>query len=196
MGYSRAGFDVVGVDIKPQPNYPFKFIQADAMKFMISGFDVIHASPPCQAYSAINRGMGNASHYPDLIADLRNRLEANGSEWVIENVIGAPLFFPSVLCGSMFNLRSNSGLWLRRHRLFETSRFILTPRCCHPRGLPSIGVYGKGTNTYHKNRLGRNITVDEQRQAMGINWTTKSELVQAIPPAYTKWIGERIFYKR
>jgi DNA (cytosine-5)-methyltransferase 1 len=188
MGYYRAGFDVVGVDIQPQKNYPFKFIQDDAMTFPLDGFDLIHASPPCQRYSRANRGLGNTSNYPDLIEPLRERLQ--GRIYVIENVPGAPLVQPITLCGSMFGLRTESG-WLRRHRWFELPLVVLAPGCCHPRGM-SIGVYGRGTNSYHRRKLGRNIRVDEQREAMGIDWMPRRELTQAIPPAYTEWIGRRI----
>ena len=189
-GYHDAGFDVVGVDINPQPRYPFEFVQADAMTYPLDGFDVIHASPPCQRYSRANRGLGNNSKYPDLLPKTRERLIDNGKPWIIENVEGAPMYFPFTLCGSMFGLRSSAG-WLRRHRLFEMSWIVLAPRCQHPKGV-SVGVYGNGTNSWHKQKLGRNVTVDEQREAMGIDWMTRKELSQAIPPAYTEWIGRRI----
>lgn len=191
VGYHRAGFEVVGVDIEPQPKFPFEFVQADAMTFPLDGFDAIHASPPCQRYSRINRGMGTADQYPDLIAPVRERLERSGVPWVIENVEGAPLRWPVVLCGTMFGLRTTGGLWLRRHRLFETSFAMLVRPCRHPRS-PSIGVYGNGTNFHHRRRLGRNITTNEQREAMGINWMARAELTQAIPPAYTEYIGRHL----
>lgn len=191
MGYHRAGWDVVGVDIRPQPRYPFRFIQADAMTFPLDGFDAIHASPPCQHYSQANRAMGNHENYPDLVAETRARLVASGAEYVIENVVGAPLCCPFMLCGSMFGLRCGAG-WLRRHRLFECSTLLMgVPECRHPADV-SIGVYGNGTNSWHRKKLGRNITVDEQRDAMGIDWMTRAELTQAIPPAYTEWIGRKL----
>lgn len=189
MGYHRSGFDVVGVDINPQPHYPFEFIQADAMEFDIDGFDAIHASPPCQAYSRICNG--NGRKYPDLVDDVRARLELSAVPWVIENVEGSPLRWPITLCGTMFGLTSASGLWLKRHRLFETSWAMLAPSCEHPRR-PSIGVYGNGTNSHHRKRLGRNIMTEEQREAMGIDWMPRKYLTQAIPPAYTNWIGTRL----
>ena len=191
MGYHRAGFRVVGVDINPQPHYPFEFIQADAMTFPLDGFDAIHASPPCQKYSVICKGMGTTDGRPDLVAETRVRLEGSGVPWVIENVEGAPMHFPLLLCGSMFGLRTAAGLWLRRHRLFETDRLILGPQCRHEKGL-SIGVYGNGTNKWHREKLGRNITAEEQREAMGIDWMPRKWLSQAIPPAYTEWIGRRL----
>ena len=191
VGYHRAGFEVVGVDSRPQPRYPFEFHQADALTFPLDGFDVIHASPPCQHYCVCNRGLGNTHLYPDLIRKVRDRL--NGLMYVIENVPGAPLVQPITLCGSMFGLRTEVG-WLRRHRLFELPLVILAPSCSHPTGM-SIGVYGHGTNSYHREKLGRNITVDEKREAMGIDWMTGKELSQAIPPAYTEWIGRRLLAK-
>src|SRR5574337_20985 len=112
MGYHRAGFDVVGVDINPQQRYPFEFHQADAMTFDLSGFDAIHASPPCQAYTVLG-GREDLSHYPDLVDAVRERLQASGKPWIIENVPGAPLRDPITLCGAMFGLRRY------RHRLFE-----------------------------------------------------------------------------
>lgn len=192
VGYHRAGFDVVGVDLEDQPRYPFEFVRADALEFPLDGFDAIHALPPCQRYSKICRAMGIANERPDLVAPIRDRLMASGVPYVIENVAGAPLIDPVILCGSMFRLRTSSGLWLRRHRLFETSfRIDDRPICRHPKGV-SIGVYGNGTNRYHLEKLGRTIKVAECREAMGIDWMTRKELSQAIPPAYTEWIGNRL----
>ena len=191
VGYAQAGFDVTGLDINPQPRYPFEFIRADALDYPLSGYDVIHASPPCQRYSAANRGLGNFESYPDLVAPIRDRLIASGAEYVIENVVGAPLCVPIMLCGSSFGLQSTAG-WLRRHRYFELSTVILgVPECRHPPG-HSIGVYGNGTNSYHREKLGRNIRLEEQKQAMGIDWMTQKELCQSIPPAYTRWIGKKL----
>ncbi len=102
MGYHRAGFEVVGVDIVDQPNYPFEFHQADAMIYPLDGFDAIHASPPCQAYSTISP---HGKEYPDLYRATRDRLIAHGGVWVIENVIGAPYRSGFILCGSMFRCR-------------------------------------------------------------------------------------------
>ena len=190
QGYHDSGWEVVGVDIAQQPRYPFEFHRADALEFPLEGFDAIHASPPCQRFSRANRGLGNSHKFPDLIEPIRQRLHAAGVPFVIENVEGAPLVMPFMLCGSMFGLVSSAG-WLRRHRLFECSHVMLAPSCQHPRG-HSIGVYGNGTNSYHREKLGRNITLAEQKEAMGIDWMTRKELTQAIPPAYTRWIGERL----
>ena len=193
MGYHRSGFDVVGVDHHAQPRYPFEFHQADAMEYLkehANEFDVIHASPPCQRYSRANRGLGNTTDYPDLVGIVRDQLIETGKTYVIENVPGAPLMQPITLCGSMFGLRTSAG-WLRRHRWFELPFVVLAPPCQHPKGM-SIGVYGHGTNKYHRQKLGRNIRKLEQCEAMGIDWMTRNELTQAIPPAYTEWLGYQI----
>src|SRR5690348_14772063 len=115
MGLRRAGFDVVGFDIEPQPHYPFEFHQQDALIVDLSGFDFVWSSPPCQAYSMYSRNLGTASSFPDLIAPVREKLQASGLPWVIENVPGAPLRGDVLLCGTMF------GLPLLRHRYFELS---------------------------------------------------------------------------
>lgn len=188
VGYSRAGFEVVGVDIKPQPRYPFEFHQADALTYPLDGFDVVHASPPCQRYSMAVRNQGRPDDWPDLVPPMQRRL--GGRDYVIENVPGAPLQHPVTLCGSMFGLGTDE-LELRRHRLFECSPFLLAPPCNHD-GRVSIGVYGHGTPTWHRKKLGRNVSTDEMREAMGIDWMTRDELSQAIPPAYTEWIGRQL----
>lgn len=199
MGLYRAGFDVVGVDIKHQKNHPafhdagyakhFAFHQADAMTFPLDGYDFIWASPPCQAYSrACNNGSGKNA--PRLIEAVRARLLASKAEWAIENVIGAPLRFATVVCGAMFGLGVD-GRDLSRHRQFETSTLILSPSCQHRRG-QTVGVYGNGTNSWYRKKFGRNLTVAEMREAMGIDWMSRAELNQAIPPAYAQFIGEQM----
>ena len=113
MGYHRAGFEVVGVDIKPQPHFPFEFHQVDALTYTLDGFDAYHASPPCQRYSCAVNLHNNRDSHPDLIDIVRNILLKTGKHYVIENVPGSPLINPTQLCGSAFGLR------VRRHRLFE-----------------------------------------------------------------------------
>ena len=125
MGYHRAGFTVVGVDINPQRHYPFEFHQADALEFDVSGFDAIHASPPCQAFTAYKRRPNHVGDYPDLIWPTRQKLIASGVPYVIENIPKAPLLNPITLCGSSF------GLDVRRHRLFESNVPLLAPPCDH-----------------------------------------------------------------
>jgi DNA (cytosine-5)-methyltransferase 1 len=130
MGYHRAGFDeIVGVDIEPQPRYPFAFFQGDALEYCAahgSEFDAIHASPPCQAYTRMARGLlesqGRGREYPDLIHATRSALHLAGVVSVIENVPGAPLLGPVMLCGSSF------GLLVQRHRLFESTVPMLVPQ--------------------------------------------------------------------
>ena len=184
MGYHRAGFEVVGVDIKPQKNYPFEFHQADAMTYPLDGFDVIHASPPCQRFC---RGSHGREKYPDLIDRTRKLIIGNGAPWIIENVSGAPVRPDISICGCMVGLPM-----IRRVRHFETSwpSFGLLPKCQH-KG-PVICVTGQGTPSGTRAALGRNVLTAEMRQVMGIDWTTRKELSQAIPPAYTEWIGKQL----
>jgi DNA (cytosine-5)-methyltransferase 1 len=193
-GYHRAGFAVVGVDIEPQSRYPFRFVQADALEFLDSdtprrwGVSAIHASPPCQAYTSMRSRWPDRKH-PELVAPVRERLKATGLPYVIENVEGAPLHDPVMLCGSMF------GLGVRRHRLFECSFPITQPRCDHAAQGPVVGVYGNtgaGGNRGLERRRGRTNGVEDWRRAMGIDWMTAKELTQAIPPAYTEFIGTRL----
>lgn len=190
VGYHRAGFDVVGVDINPQPNYPFEFHQADAMAFPLDGFDAVHASPPCQGYSVT--ASLHDSDYPKLVEAVRGRLQAAGIPLVIENVAGAPLLNAVRLCGSSF------GLGVRRHRLFETDPVLIgVPPCAHHLQPEPIDVTGTGGPAARKpgggggiHRKPRNLA--HAREVMGIDWMTRPELSEAIPPAYTQWIGEHL----
>lgn len=192
MGYHRAGFDVVGVDVKPQPRYPFEFVQADVSALQshdLRDYDAVHASPPCQDWSQLHRNYGAPEHGTGhLLQSTLRLLRESGRPWVVENVVGAPLPSAFVLCGSSFGLGA-SGLDLNRHRQFETNAPILAPPCQHRPG-KTIGVYGHGTNSWHRKKLGRNLGIAELREAMGIDWMTREELGQAIPPAYTQFIGE------
>ena len=196
VGYSRAGFEVVGVDINPQPNYPLPFIQADALTLdpkFIALFDVVHASPPCQSYSDLAKRNRNAHKWPRLIEPVREMLVRSGLPYVIENVEGAPLIEPLVLCGTMF-----SQLRVIRHRLFESNMSLLSP--AHKRH-PLVFThdkrkahYGKldQTTAYVQVTGGGNCTMANARDAMGIDWMTKSELNEAIPPAYTELVGKQL----
>jgi DNA (cytosine-5)-methyltransferase 1 len=190
MGLHRAwpNADILGVDIVPQPRYPFRFVQADAMTFPIEGYDFIWASPPCQAYTGMQRINTRAPKrdHPRLIEPLRKRLKATGTPHVIENVPGAPLQNPLILCGSMF------GLGVRRHRLFENSFWSLQPKCQHGKLRP-IAVYGDhpqqpGDKTHRVNRA---RTLAEGQEAMQIDWMPWRELTQAIPPAYSEFIARQ-----
>lgn len=194
-GYHDAGFsEIVGVDNRPQPNYPYEFILADAMTFPLDGFDLIHASPPCQRFSNMSKRTGYAGRHPDLIAAIRHRLAPvvpnQQTLYVIENVIGAPLVDPLMLCGSTFNLR------VRRHRLFETNFDFITRPCEHfwQAADPIFDLYQHGSwyksGIVHVFGRGGGKGREHWPEAMGIAWMNDAEIVEAIPPAYTKWIGE------
>ena len=191
MGYHRAGFEVVGVDKDPQPNYPFEFHQADALEYLDQHwreFDIIHASPPCQHYSSATL---NPEKHPDLYKPTINLLNATKLPYVCENVIGAPYNHGIVLCGSMFNL-SHNGEWLQRHRNFETSFMLFQPHCRHPKKRP-ITVTGKTfTTEVREYKHSRQAPFEFAKKLMGINWMTRDELVEAIPPAYTEWLGTQM----
>lgn len=261
MGYHRAGFRVVGVDTKPQPRYPFEFVQADALAFLEKHgpyFDAVHASPPCQAFTTLRHLPTSRSH-PNLIPATRELLDSLGKPYVIENVPGAPLLNPVVLCGTMFDLRTRCGAQLRRHRLFETNWLLMCGLVCW-HGAHTCTVTGhnpENTGARKRNRKDRTITitghspydpakekakqrakvpvisifgehardrsaerqqctrtititgstpqqnvvrnqeretfsVDDAREAMGIDWMGMKGLSQAIPPAYTEFIGRQL----
>lgn len=196
-GYRRAGFDVTGVDIKPMPRNPHTFIRADAMEYVAAHgheYDAIHASPPCQAYSSAQVIRGRA--HVDLVADTRALLVASGVPFVIENVEGAPLNNPLMLCGTMFGLGvpAKRG-YLKRHRLFEfgnpAAPLLLTRPCAHPDGYRSVGVYGH-TGGNKRGSGNHGWMVADWRESMGIDWMSRDELAQAIPPAYTEFIGRQL----
>jgi DNA (cytosine-5)-methyltransferase 1 len=199
MGYHRVGFDVVGVDVAPQPRYPFEFHQADALEYLAAHgaeFDAIHASPPCQLYTVANNIHGNGEH-PDLLPPTRTALTELGRPWVIENVPGAPMREFVTLCGLTF------GLGVKRHRQFEANIFLWAPPPCPP-GHPGdwVSVFGHtvlerghviGKAKGGGNRIKRrHLGVDRGRVAMGIDWMTREGLSEAIPPAYTQFIGEQL----
>lgn len=195
-GYARAGFEVVGVDIKPQPNYPFEFHQADALTFGLSGFDAVHASPPCQAY--IQRNKNLVTKWPKLIEPVRGRLLETGLPFVIENVSGAPLTPTFTLCGTMFDLP------LLRHRIFETNwPETAWPPPCNHWGTVAAGDFAAVYAFGGKGHRGRDADGNKVRGvksapgpdwavAMGIDWMTKREMAEAIPPAYTEFIGAQL----
>jgi len=190
MGYHRAGFDVVGVDIRPQPNYPFEFVQADALDPPVSwdDFDAIHASPPCQAFSLASlwHGKRKQEEHPDLVDETRRLLEATNLPYVIENVEGSPLRRDLVLCGEMFGLR------VHRHRMFECGGWM-PMRQKHQRHR----LKGALTNCHIEEGYTRLVAGNyanhaDASAAMGIDWMTRRELAQAIPPAYTEFIGTQL----
>jgi DNA (cytosine-5)-methyltransferase 1 len=186
VGLQRAGFDVVGVDIAPQPNHRGgEFVQADALEYPLEGFDFIWASPPCQAFTAYNRRPDHVKESPDLIEAVRDRMEASGAAWAIENVVGAPLRQDLLLCGSMF------GLDVRRHRVFELAFDVeVPPSCNHGWQEPRFPSATNRPNQRKTVEVGKwAIPLDVQRRAMGVPWMALSELTQAIPPAYAEYIG-------
>ena len=193
MGYSRAGFEVVGVDIKNQKRFPFEFIQADALEVLqdkdfLATFDVIHASPPCQTHSSTKHlriAQGKKTDKIDLIPETRQALIEIGKPYIIENVPGAPLINPIILCGSSFDLK------VRRHRLFESNVQLLSKECKHKEQGRPVGVYGSMRDEIPSGGKTAD-TIDQAREAMGIDWMIWGELVEAIPPVYTQWIGMQI----
>lgn len=202
MGYHQAGFDVVGIDKDWQPNYPFfmrreKLFSNHGHDFVVwlrNNFDAVHASPPCQAHSDLAHRNGNASDHPCFIEETRRVLRASGLPYVIENVEGAPLESPTMLCGTMFP----GHLRVLRHRLFETNWSMTAP----PHGKHPL-VYTMDKRKNHYGKLdemkafvqvtgGGNCTKAAASEAMGITWMTKEELNEAIPPAYTRHIGQQL----
>ena len=187
VGYAEAGFDVTGVDIEPQPNYPYRFIQADMLTFPLEGYDAYHCSPHCQRYSLVSLwNKDTRLKYPDQIPAIRARLRATGKPYVIENIARAPLYKSIMLCGEMFGLRTY------RHRHFESNILLFQPP--HPKHIhksadatrtPKPGEYWSICGHMgHK---------DDAQAAMGINWMkTQHEIAQAIPWKYTAWIGAQL----
>jgi len=196
MGYHLAGFEVTGVDINPKcaKRYPFTFINMDVTKLdvdFLAEFDFIHASPPCQKYSDLAKRTG--AIYPDLIMPTRELLLRSGKPYVIENVDTAPLINPVMLCGGMFR-----GLRVYRHRIFETSFEVSQP--IHPKHTALVYTHDRRKHHYGKPLTdemfvqvtgGGNAPVPMKRKAMGIDWMVNLELNEAIPPAYSQWIGEQ-----
>jgi DNA (cytosine-5)-methyltransferase 1 len=218
-GYSTAGFYVYAVDIEPQPRNPFPFHQGDAVSVLarllnggsvrftrkdgthedltLGDFDGIHASPPCQAFSAMKH-MPDAKEHPELIEPIRDLLQKVDVPWVIENVVGAPLEGAIVLCGTMFGLGA-AGFALQRHRQFETNFDIEAPGVCD-HSKPTIGIYG-GHVRCRSSKFWRNTGADfpgyDKRalavEAMGgTHWMTMNQMSEAIPPAYAHYVGKHM----
>lgn len=194
VGYHRAGFDVVGVDIAPQKHYPFEFIQADAMTYPLDGFDAIHASPPCQEYSSLRNMKTHA--YLDALAAVRERLMAYGRPWIIENVARAPMHHALLICGTAL------GLKVRRHRLFDSSHLLWSPGGCQ-HSADDVNCYGHGAWNYRprsaehahwtRTNAGQSpVSIAMAKAAFQAEWMTRSELAECVPPAYTEWIGRQI----
>ncbi len=193
VGYARAGFEVTGIDVKHGKRYPYTYIRADVLEIIkdidyLRQFDVIHASPPCQTHSItqhLRNAQGKSTSKIDLIPQTRQALIESGVNYIIENVPGSPLIDPVQLCGSSF------GLKVRRHRLFESNMPIKGSVCNHKLQGRPIGVYGSLNDEIPKG--GKTATtIDEARKAMDMDWAIWTELVEAIPPAFTQYLGEQI----
>jgi DNA (cytosine-5)-methyltransferase 1 len=193
VGYAEAGFEVHGVDLKHGKRYPFSYLRADVLDVLkddefIQQFDVIHASPPCQTHSItqhLRNAQGKSTSKIDLIPETRAALIACGKPYIIENVVGSPLINPIQLCGSSFGLR------VRRHRLFESNMKLQGSECNHKLQGRPVGVYGS-LNDEIPNGGKTAKTISEARIAMGIDWAIWTELVEAIPPAFTKYLGHQV----
>jgi DNA (cytosine-5)-methyltransferase 1 len=198
VGYARAGFDVVGVDLHPMPHYPFMDVQqADwravlADQAFVASFDLVHASPVCKGYTSL-RALSDRVHERE-IGEVREALEAAGLPYVIENVVGAraDMRDPVLLCGSMFGLGLD-GAVLRRHRLFESNLPLAAPGPCECAGRPVVGVYGTGGAWTRTAPGGGGVKVSgpDAAAVLGVDWTTHQPVLsQMIPPSYTEWIGK------
>lgn len=200
-GYALAGFEVVGVDIEFQPRYPYEFHEADVMALdpaWLASFDAIHASPPCQGYTALRHAPGTKGA-PRLIGAVRELLEATGRPYIIENVEDArsEMRDPVMLCGTSFDLGAQ-GHELHRHRLFESNVTLRVPSCEHT-DKPVIGVYGghaRCRSAKHGGRGTRDVWEGGHKaaasEALGIDWMTLTEMSESIPPAYTKFLGAQL----
>jgi DNA (cytosine-5)-methyltransferase 1 len=208
VGYARAGFDVIGVDVEDQPAYPFEFFQADAFEVMAAferdldcwvwdewRIDAVHASPPCQAFTAMGK-MWNSKEHGDLLTPTRELLEATGLPYVIENVPGAPVVGHVTLCGTAFGLGAGE-YELRRHRHFETNFPVMVPPCQHRK--PTLGIYGdhardrrrvEGENPERGRQFPAGEGLRLAREAMEMPWANWRGLSQAVPPAFTEHIGQ------
>lgn len=189
VGYARAGFEVVGVDNKPQKNYPFKFYQADAVEFLKTyghEFDAVHASPPCQAHSSLTKLTSQREHI-DLIPQTREALTELGKPWIIENVPGSPLRNPIMLCGTNF------GLGVARHRCFESNVDLKGHDSCDHTGKELYTVLSKSCRPVGDLRAKSSHEIG--KRAMGVDWMTQYELGMAIPPAYTEYLGRQLIAK-
>lgn len=198
-GYARAGFDVTGVDIAPQPRYPYRFILGDAASFPLDGYHFRHASPPCEDHS-VTMGFGMADRGTGwLLQHTIDRFRATTEPWVIENVDSAATraLMPGalMLCGSMFGLGAHDSRGqyrvLRRHRLFLSNVPLTAPRPCTCAGQPVGGVYGHGEQGVNGGR-GYGFAAAAARHAMGMPWASRDGTAEAIPPAYTRHIGEQM----
>lgn len=200
-GWHAAGFDVVGVDSAPQPDYPYEFHRGNALTYPLDGFDAATGSPPCKLWTPLRHtaAEGLFEAHVDCLTPTRERFIASGLPYVIENVVGAPLLDPVMLCGSMFGLGAvtpDGYRQLRRHRLFESNVDLRAPGPCAHKGA-TVGVYGSGGSDMRRAERGGGggvkVAGAAAGAALGIDWhTDQSRLSQAIPPAYTRWLGAQL----
>ena len=205
-GYADAGFEVIGVDLEDHPDFPYEFHQGEALQTLYEAIalggvfagrriSAVHASPPCQAYSNMTPDKSKHPQLVEPIRELLQVLELMDVPWVIENVQQAPLIDPVKLCGSMF---PNDGLRVRRHRLFETSFTVHELKCNHKRQGQVVGVYGSHWDSREflrpdgTRRGAKASSLEDARDAMGIDWMVWEDLKESIPPAYTRWIGRHL----
>lgn len=207
VGYHRAGFEVDGVDNKPHRDYPYQLVVADAMDVLAElaatgrwrGVDyvAVHASPPCPRYSIATQARGNPEDHPDLVGPVRELLTRwaahHGGLWVIENVPGAPLRTPTLLCGWAMGLRH-----IRRHRLWESNAPLMSPGCMCPHG-DTVSVFGhsgedrRKTTLAAEGRVRKHVPADELRELMGVPWMrSRDDVSDCIPPAYTECVGDQL----
>lgn len=194
VGYHRAGFDVVGVDNKPHPDYPFPMVVTDAMVLLgvpafLQGFDVVHASPPCPRYSVATHARGNAHEHPDLVMPVREALRAWGGVYIIENVPGAPLENPALVCGWAMGMKH-----IKRHRLFESNAPLMSPGRLCPKG-DTVSVFGHSGEDRRRSAGGvrKHVPISEVRELMGVNWmSNRDDVSDSIPPAYTEYLGGQL----
>ena len=192
VGYHRAGFDVTCVDNVPHADNPFPLIVADALEVLrdaafLSRFEAIHASFPCPRWSISGNATGNADKHPDLITPGRPLLQAWGGPYVMENVPGAPLVDPVLICGRAMGLQR-----IKRHRLFESNVFLTSPGCACD-GTPAISVFGHAGDERGRDGVRRHVPIAEVRRLMGVEWMTdREDVADAIPPVYTEYIGAQL----
>jgi len=190
VGLHRAGYEVTGWDIENQPHYPFAFVQGNALDADLSGYDLVWASPPCQAHSTLKHRTSKT--YDCYIARIREKLKAWGGNYIIENVMGAPLINPVRLCGSAF------GLQVRRHRIFESNVPLVGVDCRHDEQPEPIDVSGTGARRKGARLDGKGgnsrkpLNLKQAQEAMGMDWTDRKHLSQAIPPAYAEYLARQI----
>ena len=203
VGYHRAGFEVQGVDLHPQPNYPFPFQQGDVLDLepeYLAEFAAIHASPPCQAHTDMthmNVKVWGRERAPDLVPATRALLKASGRPYVIENVQGCPMPSYTILCGSMF---PEQGLAVKRHRKFETNWLLLSPGCGEHKRVhvwdprqPGYGETDQWEDWVSVFGDSSKCSTKRAKQAMGVDWMqARREVTEAIPPAYTEFVGEQL----